>query len=111
MSCDNTEYKNRSVKPIILEIIKYLSEETSNELKSFNKEPEAIDSWPDSTKEFVLKKSELITNLRRFYDDLWNKAPKVLMTDSWDYLINLLNNMIHLLNDYEKSKIQSILNS
>ena len=44
MSCDNTEYKNRSVKPIILKIIEFLSEKTSNELKSFNKEPKAIDS-------------------------------------------------------------------
>jgi len=100
---------NRSVKPIILEIIKFLSEKISNELKDFNKEHEAIDSWPDSTKEFVLKKTELITNLRRFNDDLWNKAPEVLMTYSWNHLINLLNSMMHLLNEDEKSKIQSIL--
>lgn len=54
-------------------------------------------------------KTKIISKLNNYSDSLFNQAPEVLMTASWIGLINILDNMIHLFNEDERSKIQYIL--
>jgi len=55
-------------------------------------------------------KTEIILKLNNYRNSLFNQAPEVLMTTSWIGLINILNNMMHLFDEDEISKIKNITN-